>query len=135
MTRLKSRGGGAGGGWRPAPLPRGATLWRTFLGMGLLNNLVPFTLLFWGQTVLSSGLASILNATTPLFSLLVAHVLTSDEKLAFHKVVGIVLGFAGVAVLVGVEALTRANPALLPVLACLGAALSYGCARVFGRRF
>lgn len=115
--------------------PRGGAVWRAFFGMGLLNNLIPFALLFWGQTVLSSALASILNATTPVFSLIVAHLLTSNERLALHKIVGIGLGVAGVTVLVGVEAVTQANPALLPILACLGAALSYGFASVFGRRF
>lgn len=121
--------------WRGTPLPRGARLWRAFAGMGLLNNLIPFALLFWGQTVLSSALASVLNATTPVFSLLVAHALTADEKLALHKMVGVGLGVAGVAVLVGVEAVTQSSPALLAILACLGAALSYGVASVFGRRF
>ena len=84
---------------------------------------------------MSSALASVLNATTPLFSLIVAHALTSDEKLALHKVAGLGLGLLGVAVLVGVEAVTQSDPALLPILACLGAALSYGFANVFGRRF
>ncbi len=121
--------------WRGTSWPRDTAVWRAFVGMGLLNNLIPFTLLFWGQTVLSSALASVLNATTPVFSLLVAHFLTADEKLAAHKVVGIGLGVAGVAVLVGVEAMTQAGPALLPTLTCLGAALSYGFASVFGRRF
>ncbi|MDB5511361.1 MAG: eamA-like transporter family protein [Enterovirga sp.] len=121
--------------WRGTPWPRDRAVWRAFVGMGLLNNLIPFALMFWGQTVLSSALASVLNATTPVFSLLVAHVLTADEKLAVHKVVGIALGVAGVAVLVGVEAVSQADPAILPILACLGAALSYGFASVFGRRF
>ena len=121
--------------WRGTPWPRGVAVWRAFFGMGLLNNLIPFALLFWGQTVLSSALASVLNATTPVFSLIIAHLVTNDEKLATHKFFGIGLGIAGVAVLVGVEAVTKANPALLPILACLGAALSYGFASVFGRRF
>lgn len=121
--------------WRGTPWPRDWVVWRAFVGMGVVNNLIPFALLFWGQTVLSSALASVLNATTPVFSLLVAHVLTADEKLAVHKVVGIGLGVSGVAVLVGVEAVSQSNPAFLPILACLGAALSYGFASVFGRRF
>lgn len=121
--------------WRGTAWPRDGAVWRAFVGMGLLNNLIPFALLFWGQTVLSSGLASVLNAMTPVFSLLVAHVLTADETLAVHKIVGIGLGLAGVVVLVGVEAVSQANPAFLPILACLGAALSYGLASVFGRRF
>lgn len=121
--------------WRGVPLPRGAPLWRAFAAMGLLNNLVPFTPLFWGQTVIPSALASVLNATTPLFSLLVARAVIPGEGLAPGKVAGILLGLAGVAILVGVEAAAGARAALLPALACLGAALSYGCASVFGRRF
>ncbi len=121
--------------WRGTALPRSLAMWRAFVGMGLLNNLIPFALLFWGQTVLSSALASVLNATTPVFSLLVAYLLTADETLALNKIVGIGLGIAGVVVLVGVEAVSQANPAFLPILACLGAALSYGFASVFGRRF
>jgi len=120
---------------RGTPIPTSPRLWLSFAGMGVLNNLVPFALIFWGETVLSSGFASILNATTPVFSLLVAHTLTDDEKLAPNKVVGIVLGFAGVVVLAGNEALEGSRAGLLPTLACLGAALSYGLANVFGRRF
>ena len=117
------------------PVPRSATLWRAFAGMGLLNNLIPFTLIFWGETVLSSGLASILNATTPVFSLLVAHVLTTDDRLSAAKVAGVAIGLAGVVVLVGAEVLAEASGTVPAILACLGAALSYGFANVFGRRF
>lgn len=115
--------------------PRNAALWWAFAGMGVLNNLVPFALIFWGETVLSGGLASILNATTPVFSVLVAHALTSDDRLTAGKIVGIAVGLAGVVVLVGAEVITGASGAVLPILACLGAALSYGLANVFGRRF
>lgn len=120
---------------RGIPVPASPRLWLSFAGMGALNNLVPFALIFWGETVLSSGLASILNATTPVFSLLVAHWLTDDERLAPNKVAGIILGFAGVVALVGTEALEGSTSGVLPILACLGAALSYGFANVFGRRF
>ncbi len=117
------------------PIPADANTWTAFFGMGLLNNLIPFTLLFWGQTQIASGLASILNATTPIFSILVAHVLTSDEGITRNKLAGIALGFLGVAVLMaGHGAKTEGIP-LLPLIACLGAALSYGFAGVFGRRF
>ena len=115
--------------------PRNAALWWAFAGMGVLNNLVPFALIFWGEMVLSGGLASILNATTPVFSVLVAHALTSDDRLTAGRIVGIAVGLAGVVVLVGAEVITGASGAVLPILACLGAALSYGFANVFGRRF
>ncbi|WP_084698513.1 DMT family transporter [Muricoccus aerilatus] len=120
---------------RSIAAPTSANLWLAFLGMGLLNSLVPFTLIFWGQTFIGSGLASILNATTPVFSILVAHFLAQDEKLTVAKVTGIALGIAGVAVLLGGQAAGAAGGALWGILACLGAALSYGFANTYGRRF
>lgn len=116
-------------------MPFNRTILATFAGMGLLNNLIPFSLLFWAQTSITSGLASILNATTPIFSMLVAHFMLADEKMALNKLVGIIVGFAGVAVLVGGNAVQGIDTTTLGILACLGAALSYGFASVFGRRF
>ncbi len=116
-------------------IPATLTVWAAFLGMGVLNNLIPFSLIFWGQTQIASGLAAILIATTPIFSILVAHVLTTDERMTPAKGAGILLGFMGVALLMaGTAFQARAIP-VLAVLACLGAALSYGFAGVFGRRF
>ncbi len=115
------------------PLSRAAL--GAFFGMGLLNNLVPFTLLFWAQTSITSGLASILNATTPIFSMLVAHFMLADEKMAPNKMAGVLAGIAGVAVLIGGNALGGIDTSTLGIVACLGAALSYGFASVFGRRF
>ncbi len=112
----------------------GRTVWLGFFGMGLLNNLIPFGLIFWGQTQIGSGLASILNATTPLFGVVVAHLL-GGEKASGTKIAGVVAGIAGVAILVGPEAIGGVGGALLPQLACLGAALSYGFAALYGRRF
>lgn len=106
-----------------------------FFVMGLLNNLLPFGLLFWAQTTIPSGLASILNATTPIFSIIVAHFLLSDERMVANKAIGILFGFFGVVVLLGGDILNGANIASLGMLACLGAALSYGFAGVYGRRF
>ncbi|GAB0114855.1 DMT family transporter [Acidisoma sp. C75] len=120
---------------RGMAFPRAPGIWLAFFGMGLLNNLIPFTLLFWGQTEIAGGLASILNATTPIFSLIAAHLLTADEKLSIAKLGGILLGFAGVAVLIGGGLMAQHGPSLLPMFACLGAAFSYGIAGVFGRRF
>ncbi|TAJ89614.1 DMT family transporter [Reyranella sp.] len=108
--------------------------WRTFFAMGLLNNLVPFALIFWGQTQIASGLASILNATTPLFTLIVAHFLTQDERIDAIKLGALVIGIGGVVVLMGPDALAG-NHGVLGQLACLGAALSYAFAGVYGRRF
>lgn len=120
---------------RGISVPTSKATWSAFLGMGLLNSLIPFTLIFWGQTFIGSGLASILNATTPVFSILVAHVLTQDEKLSLNKLVGITLGMAGVTVLLGGQASAGGGSALWGILACLGAALSYGFANTYRRRF
>lgn len=119
-----------GEGW---PFAKGAVL--AFFVMGLLNNLLPFSLLFWAQTMIPSGLASILNATTPIFSILVAHFLLADERMAANRAIGILFGFLGVVVLLGGDVLDGAGIASLGMLACLGAALSYGFAGVYGRRF
>ena len=116
-------------------VPWSPSLCAAFAGMGLLNNLIPFSLLCWGQTTIASGLASVLNATTPIFALLVAHAATADEKLSVSKLAGIALGFAGVVVLVGNDAMSGPGRPVLAMLACLGAALSYGVASVFGKRF
>ena len=86
---------------------RGRSLWRRdatwwqFLAMGFLNNALPFALIAWGQTHIASGLASILNATTPLFTVVVAHFLTHDEKITGAKVVALIIGLAGVVLLIG----------------------------------
>lgn len=113
---------------------RSGAPWRAYFTMGLLNNVVPFSLLFWGQTQIPSGLASVLNATTPLFTLVVAHHLTDDETIDRTKVVALLAGLAGVALLVGPDVLI-AGTGLWGQVACLGAALSYAFAGVYGRRF
>ena len=117
-------------------VPASPRLWGAFITMGLLNNVVPFSLIVFGETRISSGLASILNATTPMFAVLVAHLLTANERLTAARAVGVVIGFAGVAVLIGAGALARLGTEdLVGEAACLLAALSYAFAGIFGRRF
>lgn len=113
---------------------RGGAPLRAYAAMGLLNNLIPFGLIFWGQTQIESGLASILNATTPLFTLLIAHFVTHDERIGGLKLGALVLGIGGVAVLMGPDPI-GSSPGTAGQIACLGAALSYGFAGVYGRRF
>src|SRR5439155_7957685 len=84
-----------------AGLFRSGTPWRQFFAMGLLNNVLPFSLIFWGQTHIASGLASILNATTLLFTVVVAHFLTEDERMTTTKGIALLLGLAGVVTLGG----------------------------------
>ena len=116
-------------------MPAGAAIWRAFFAMGFLNNLVPFSLIAWGQSHVASGLASILLATTPLFTVIVAHFMTSDERLSGGRLAGIAAGIAGVAILVGSEALHGLGFALLAHVGLLGAAVFYSFGAVFGRRF
>lgn len=117
------------------PMPTAPATWRAFLVMGLLNNVVPFTLIVFGETRISSGLASILNATTPVFAVVTAHVLTT-EKLTWARGAGVLFGFAGVAVLIGPDALAGLGTQdLTGELSCLAAAFVYGLAGIYGRRF
>jgi drug/metabolite transporter (DMT)-like permease len=117
------------------PIPSDRRAWRAFIGMGILNNVIPFVLIVWGQSHIASGLASILNATTPLFTVLVAHVLTRDERLTGLRMAGVLVGFAGVAAMIGGDALDAIGVNVAAQLAVLAAALSYAFSGVFGRRF
>ena len=103
--------------------------------MGLLNNVLPFLLIVWGQKEIESGLAAILNAAAPIFSVIVAGVWLKDEPVTRSKLLGAALGLVGVAVLIGPSALTGLDANLLAQLAVLGAALSYAFAGVYARRF
>ena len=116
-------------------MPRNGRIWAAFFGMGVLNNAIPFCLIVWGQTHIASGLAAILNATTPLFTVGAAHLLTSDERMNREKVTGVLLGMAGIVVMIGPSALSGLGTDLLAQVAVLGAALSYALAGIFGRRF
>src|SRR5438105_5270391 len=109
--------------------------WRDFLIMGLLNNAVPFSLIVWGQHAVPSGLAAIINATTPFFAVLVANAFTRDEKLSWNRLLGSVIGLVGVAVMMGLEALHGLGGAVLSQLAIVLASLFYAFGSVFGRRF
>ncbi|WP_198670418.1 DMT family transporter [Oceanicella sp. SM1341] len=116
-------------------VPRAPGVWAAFLGMGLLNNAIPFVLIVHGQQEIASGLASILNATTPLFTVLVAGALLADERMTLPRVLGVGAGFAGVVVMIGPGLLSGLGSGVGAQLSILGAALSYGFAGVFGRRF
>jgi len=114
-------------------LPR--EVWGSILLLALLNNALPFTLFGWGQTHIASGLASILNATTPIWGVLVAHVFTQDERMSPRKMAGVLLGFAGVATMIGPTLLANVGTDALAQLACIAAALCYAFAAVWARRF
>jgi drug/metabolite transporter (DMT)-like permease len=114
------------------PLSHG--LWLRFLLLGFLNNVLSFILIAWGETRITSGMASILNATTPFFMVAVAHWRTDDEKLSWNKSAGIVLGIAGVAVLVGPDAFGGGSY-IWGVLAVVGASCVYAFGGVYSRHF
>jgi drug/metabolite transporter (DMT)-like permease len=113
------------------PFPKVAD-WRVFAVMGLFNNVLPYTLFVIAQGQITGGLASILNATTPLFTVIVAHLATKDERITPAKAAGLALGFGGVTVMM---AGADMQGEVLAKLMCLAAALSYGLAGVWGRRF
>jgi len=117
-------------------LPKSPNVWVAFLIMGLLNNVIPFSLIVWGQTHIASGLASVLNATTPLFGVIVVGLLLVDERATAMKLVGVAVGFLGVVMMIGIPSLDSVKQGtILAQIAILGAALSYAFASVFGRRF
>ncbi len=116
-------------------MPSTLALWGGFIVMGALNNLIPFSLIVWGQTHIESGLASILNGTTPIFSVILAHFLTKEERLTTNRVSGVLIGWVGVAVLIGINSLRDFNIEVYGQIAVLGAAFSYACAAIYGRRF
>jgi len=116
-------------------MPASLKAWGAFLVMGVLNNAIPFSLIVWGQTRIDSGVASILNATTPIFTVILAHLLTSDERLTLRKFLGVLIGFLGVYIMIKPELKDGFSWRGLGQVAVLGATISYGFAGIFGKRF
>lgn len=115
-------------------LPLDLVSWGKFFRLGAFNNFIPFSLITCGQVYIDSGLASILNATTPMFAVVMAHKLTSDEYMTSNRVFGVLLGIVGVSLLVGPEALYGMSSNVLGQLAILGAALSYAYGGIYVRQ-
>ncbi|MER8713732.1 DMT family transporter [Mesorhizobium sp. M1295] len=107
----------------------------SFLCLALLNNVIPFSLIFTGQTEIGAGLASIFYATTPLWTILIANLLTADEKLSATKLAGVGLGIAGAAIMIGPGLLSNLGGPAWAKLAVIGAAISYGFGVVYAKRF
>ena len=116
-------------------LPSGAMVWLSLILLASMNTALPFSLIFWGQTHIPSGLAAIFNATAPLFSILLAHFATADDKLSVRRAIGIALGFVGVVIVIGIDALRDLGIQVLAQLAVVLAAFFYASAGVYGRRF
>src|SRR5262249_33319618 len=113
---------------RSIAIPTNFRSWASFVGMGLLNNLIPAGLIVWGQTKIASGLASVIIATTPIFSMLAIHFTGADERLTWRKLSGAALGFIGICVLFRLGTTDATDVSAAGITACLGAAVSYGFA-------
>ncbi len=116
-------------------LPRSGEIWMSFFVVAIFANALPFVMFAYGQQQISSGLASILNATTPLWGVLVAHFFTDDERATPGKIAGVALGIAGVVVMTGSDAIEGLGSNLLGQVACIVATLSYAISGVYSRRF
>ena len=114
-------------------LPGDLKSWQQLFILGAINAALPFILFFWGQTQIDSGLASILNATTPLWGVVTAHFLTRDEKATPARIIGVFLGLAGITVMVGTDALSGMSGNVLAQMACLAATFFYALAAVYAR--
>jgi len=115
-------------------LPISIAAWRLLFIMALLNNLVPFSLVVSSQTYIASGVASILNASTPLFAMVVAHFYTADEKLTINRTVGLLVGFAGVGTMLGLSMSQEGGVSFFAKIAVVCGAISFAIAGVFGRK-
>ncbi len=118
-----------------ARMPRDRATWIAFFVMGIANNVIPFNLIGWAQSHVASGLAAVLNATTPLFAVVLAHCLTKDERMSPSRVVGVTVGFGGVMIMIGPDAVGGATTDLLADLALLLASVFYAFSAIYGRRF
>jgi drug/metabolite transporter (DMT)-like permease len=118
---------------RQTPRRRDDKLWRTFAVVGLLNGALPYYLISWGEQYIPSGWAALLQATTPLFTILLAHVITDDDRITGPKIAGVILGFAGVGILMWPELQSGIGAPVLGMLAIVGASLSYAFASIYAR--
>ncbi len=115
--------------------PTKRELWLSFFVMGVINSAIPFSLIAWGQSHVASGLASILIATTPLFSVVVAHIFADDESITPMRLAGVAAGLIGVVILIGPSALGNLGTSLLGQFAIILAAILYALSGTYGRRF
>ncbi|MEP4699606.1 MAG: DMT family transporter, partial [Parasphingorhabdus sp.] len=116
------------------PIPRAPRIWFSFLVMGMLNNVIPFGLMTWGQLYVESGLTSILNAATAVFGVIVAAMVFADERLTVRKIIGVGLGFLGVATAIGLDQFLNFDLHSTAQLAILGGTISYAFASAWARQ-
>ena len=116
-------------------MPTSFRVWCKFIILGAVRSFIPFCLIVWAETQIDSSLASILNATTPIFTMILAHFLTKDEHLTPTRAIGVLVGFGGVIIIIGPDALQGLSLKGLGQIAILGAAFCYGLSHIYGRRF
>jgi drug/metabolite transporter (DMT)-like permease len=119
---------------RRLPLPRNPSIWGAFLVMGLLNNVIPFSLMAWGQLYIPTGLTSIFNSATAVFAVLVAAIVFADERLTRRKSVGVALGFMGVCLAIGLDAFKQFDTTSLAQLAIIAGTVCYAFASAWARK-
>jgi drug/metabolite transporter (DMT)-like permease len=115
--------------------PTGWAQWKNYFVMGMINNVIPFSLIVWGETRVAPGLAAVLNATTPFFTVLIAHAFTANERLSWNRLTGALIGLFGVAALVGIDSIKSLGGDIIMQLAIVLASVFYGLSAVWARRF
>jgi drug/metabolite transporter (DMT)-like permease len=113
--------------------PRDRKLWQTYAVLGLFNSALPYTMISWGEQYISSGLAALLQSTTPIFTVLLAHFLTTDDRITAKKLIGVLLGFTGVGLLMLPDLRSGVRASLWGQLAMVAASISYAGATIFAR--
>lgn len=121
--------------WQGISIPRDPIVWRQFMFQAVMNSAVPFTLVAWGEKSVDAGLAAILNSTTPIFTFLLTALITRHEPVTWRKLLGVVLGLAGICLIIGVEALDGLGDQLLAQIAIVAATVSYAGAAIYGKNF
>ena len=118
---------------RGLTVPRDVRTWAALIVMGLLNNVIPFSLMAWGQLHIPTGLTSVFNAGTAIFGVVIAALILSDERMTKRKLIGSLIGFFGVATAIGLGSLRNFDISSLAQLAVVGGTISYAFASVWAR--
>jgi drug/metabolite transporter (DMT)-like permease len=121
--------------WRGIEMPTDAATWRRFAFQAVLNSVIPWTLIAWGERTVDAGLASILNSAAPIFTFLFTALVTRHEAASPRKLFGVIAGMAGICLIVGVKAFDHAGEGLVAEIAIVAATISYACAAIFSRGF
>jgi len=119
--------------WRGKRLPRDKRSWFALAIMGLLNNAIPFSAIVFGQQYITGGLAAIFNSTTAFFGVMLAGLFFKDERLTFRRLIGVIMGIIGVAIIIGMDVLSHLSLTSIGQLLIIVSAISYAFAGIWGR--